>query len=72
MYDVQGMAAIHLSAIHGRLECLKYFIEDMGIDVNLPSKNGWRAIHLVISNSTGKRAFDCLQYLLHKGANHSM
>ena len=66
------MAPLHLASIHGRLECLKYLIEVAGIDVNLPSKNGWRAVHLVISNQTGKRAFECLQYLLQKGADPSV
>lgn len=71
-YDKNGLTAIHLSAIHGRLECLKVCIEKFKIDVNLPSSTGWRAVHLCISNQTGKRSTTCLMYLLEKGADHSI
>lgn len=68
----QGLTALHLSAIHGRLECLKLLIEKYKFDVNLASTTGWRAIHLCISNQTGKRAISCLQYLLDKKADASV
>ena len=68
----QGLTPLHLAAIHGRLECLKLMIEKFKVDINLPSKTGWRPIHLVISNQTGKRAYNCLCYLLEKGADPSV
>lgn len=71
-HDKNGLTAIHLAAIHGRLECLKVCIEKFKIDINLPSSTGWRAVHLCISNQTGKRALQCLAYLLEKGADHSI
>ncbi|XP_060565477.1 ankyrin repeat domain-containing protein 53-like [Ruditapes philippinarum] len=71
-YDKNGLTALHLSAIHGRLECLKLLIEKYKFDINLPSSTGWRAIHLCISNQTGKRAIQCLQYLLDKKADSSV
>lgn len=71
-YDKNGLTALHLSAIHGRLECLKLLIEKYKFDINLPSSTGWRAIHLCISNQTGKRAVQCLQYLLDKKADSSV
>lgn len=69
---LQGLSAIHLAAIHGRLDCLKLLIEKYKVNINLSSTTGWRAIHLCISNQTGKRALQCLQYLLNKHADPSM
>lgn len=69
---LQGLAPIHLASIHGRLECLKLLIDKLKIDVNLPSTTSWRPVHLVISNQTGKRSFQCLLYLLEKGADPSV
>ncbi|KAK7110144.1 uncharacterized protein [Littorina saxatilis] len=71
-FDKNGLTPLHLSAIHGRLECLKLCIEKFKQDVNMPSSTGWRPVHLVISNQTGKRAMQCLSYLLEKGANPSI
>ncbi|KAH9503227.1 Ankyrin repeat domain-containing protein 53 [Bulinus truncatus] len=71
-FDKNGLAAIHLAALHGRLECLKLCIEKFKIDVNLPSTTGWRPIHLCISNQTGKRSLQCLIYLLENGAFSSI
>ncbi|XP_059145680.1 ankyrin repeat domain-containing protein 53-like [Physella acuta] len=71
-FDKNGLTALHLSAIHGRLECLKLCIEKFKIDVNLPSKTGWRPVHLCISNQTGKRSLQCLLYLLENGADPSI
>ncbi|GFO28206.1 ankyrin repeat domain-containing protein 53 [Plakobranchus ocellatus] len=71
-FDKNGLTAIHLAAIHGRLECLKVCIEKFKIDINLPSSTGWRPVHLCISNQTGNRSLQCLAYLLEKGADGSI
>ncbi|CAH1784881.1 unnamed protein product [Owenia fusiformis] len=71
-FDKNGLAAIHLAAIHGRLDCLKLLIEKYHIDVNLASAAGWRPIHVTISNQTGKRSYNCLEYLLDQGADASV
>ncbi|CAF1086777.1 unnamed protein product [Rotaria sp. Silwood1] len=67
-YGKDGLAPIHLAALHGRLNCLSYLVETVHIDIDLPSSTGWRPIHLCISKETGTRSFQCLQYLVEKGA----
>uniref|UniRef100_K7FVD8 Ankyrin repeat domain 53 n=1 Tax=Pelodiscus sinensis TaxID=13735 RepID=K7FVD8_PELSI len=64
-----GFSAIHLAALHGRLECLKLIIENFEVDVNLPSLTGWSPIHLVMNKESGPNALECLQYLIEKGAD---
>ncbi|KAL8616561.1 hypothetical protein ACOMHN_036593 [Nucella lapillus] len=71
-FDKNGLTALHLAAIHGRVECLKLCVEKFRQDVNLASSTGWRPLHLVISNQTGQRSMKCLSYLLEKGANPSI
>lgn len=67
--DGNGFTALHMAALHGRLQCLKLLIEDYKIDVNLPSRCKWRALHLVLNQKNGKRAKECLQLLLQCGAD---
>ncbi|KAL5022802.1 hypothetical protein ScPMuIL_001957 [Solemya velum] len=71
-FDKNGLSALHLAAIHGRLECLKLLIDKYKFNINLASTTGWRAVHLCISNQTGNRALKCLQYLLNKKADASI
>ncbi|UJR37172.1 hypothetical protein I4U23_029881 [Adineta vaga] len=68
-YGKDGLAPIHLAALHGRLNCLSYLIETIHIDIDLPSATGWRPIHICISKETGARSFQCLQYLVEHGAD---
>jgi hypothetical protein len=58
-----------LASIHGRLNILKFLIEERHVDVNLPSSENWFPIHLCISNQIGERATLCLEYLITRGAN---
>lgn len=67
-YGKDGLAPIHLAALHGRLNCLAFLIETIRIDMNAASATGWRPIHLCISKETGSRSFQCLQYLVEHGA----
>ncbi|XP_044875613.1 ankyrin repeat domain-containing protein 53-like [Mauremys mutica] len=67
--DINGFSAIHLAALHGRLECLKLVVEKFEVDVNLASLTGWTPIHLVMNKESGPRALACLQYLIGKGAD---
>ena len=68
-FDKNGFATIHLASIHGRLNILKYLIEEQNMDPNLASQHGWRPIHLCINVDIGKRSVNCLKYLIEKGAN---
>ncbi|XP_029450129.1 ankyrin repeat domain-containing protein 53 [Rhinatrema bivittatum] len=67
--DTQGFTAIHFAAFHGRLECLKLLHEKYNVDVNLPSKAGWRPIHLALNRKSRTQALNCVRYLIEKGAN---
>ena len=60
---------IHLACIHGRLNIIKYLIEDLTTDIDTASMHGWRPIHLCISNQIGSRAIDCLKYLIENKAD---
>ncbi|XP_056408892.1 ankyrin repeat domain-containing protein 53 isoform X2 [Hyla sarda] len=67
--DRYGFTALHMAAIHGRLQCLKLLLEDYGMDVNAPSAYGWRALHLVMNQKSRRRVMPCLRYLLQRGAH---
>ncbi|KAM9330315.1 ankyrin repeat domain-containing protein 53 [Gastrophryne carolinensis] len=65
----KGFTALHVAAWHGQLQCLKLLIEHYKVDVNLPSRDGWRALHSVLRQKNRSRAKQCLQYLLQQGAD---
>ncbi|KAM4706565.1 ankyrin repeat domain-containing protein 53 [Discoglossus pictus] len=67
--DRHGFTAMHLAALHGRLQCLKLLVEDFKLSVDLPSHSGWRALHLVLNQKSGSRALDCVRYLIEQGAD---
>ncbi|XP_072177601.1 uncharacterized protein [Diadema setosum] len=72
LFDKNGLSAIHLAALHGRIECLRLLVEKYHVNVNLASSTGWRPLHLCINSRTGKRALECLRYLLDMGADPSV
>uniref|UniRef100_A0ABM5GKU9 Ankyrin repeat domain-containing protein 53 isoform X1 n=1 Tax=Pogona vitticeps TaxID=103695 RepID=A0ABM5GKU9_9SAUR len=67
--DINGFSALHMAALHGRLDCIKMLVEKYSVNVDLGSLTGWRAIHLVLSKEAGGMALECLQYLIKKGAD---
>ena len=69
MFDKDGLAPIHLAALHGKLECMKLLIENYNVDVNLESDTGHLPHLLVINMKNKKVALPCLKYLVSKGAD---
>ncbi|XP_075437904.1 ankyrin repeat domain-containing protein 53 [Ascaphus truei] len=67
--DRHGFSALHLAALHGRLQCLKLLVEDYKVNVDLPSHSGLRPIHLVLNQKIGSRALECLRYLIDHGSD---
>ncbi|XP_078533320.1 ankyrin repeat domain-containing protein 53 [Lissotriton helveticus] len=67
--DKYGFTAVHLAALHGRLQCLQLLVRYYKADVNQRSKAGWRPIHLALSKKGGPRAVECVKYLIEQGAD---
>ena len=68
MFDKDGLAPIHLAALHGQLDCLRLLVENYSVDVNLPSQTGHYPLLLAINQKNGQMAMQCMMYLLEKGA----
>lgn len=69
----QGQNALHLAAMHGRFDCVKYMLDHCGIDVNEQSSEARStALHYCVSESSGASCIQCLKILLERGAKHSM
>ncbi|NJL22736.1 MAG: ankyrin repeat domain-containing protein, partial [Leptolyngbyaceae cyanobacterium SM1_3_5] len=68
----KGFSTIHIASINGRLNILRFLIEEKSVDPNFSSHHGWRAVHLCINNQIGDRAANCLRYLVEKGADINM
>ncbi len=66
----QGFASIHLAALHGRLSCLQYLVEQRQVPVSLPSREHcWTPLHLAVNRETSERAFRTVLYLIDRGAD---
>ncbi|XP_076861261.1 ankyrin repeat domain-containing protein 16 isoform X2 [Brachyhypopomus gauderio] len=59
-----GDTLLHYAARHGHLDILRYFVEDMDMDVELYNNDYKRALHEASSMSHQQ----CVQYLIEKGA----
>ncbi|CAM9469001.1 unnamed protein product [Lampetra planeri] len=67
--DGHGLTALHVAALHCRLGCLRRLLERHGVEVELASATGWRALHLACNaRRGGRRALVCVRYLLARGA----
>uniref|UniRef100_V9KS06 Ankyrin repeat domain-containing protein 53 n=1 Tax=Callorhinchus milii TaxID=7868 RepID=V9KS06_CALMI len=66
--DQAGHTALHMAALHSRLDSLRVLVEEFNMDVNQASVEGWRPIHMVISKGHQIRGLQCLKYLLSHGA----
>lgn len=60
---VNGITALGISAIHGKLQIMKKLVEN-GADVNLTSPAGISPLYLAIK----ARNIECIRYLFEKGA----
>lgn len=60
---VNGITALGISAIHGKLQIMKKLVEN-GADVNLTSPAGISPLYLAIK----ARNIDCIRFLYEKGA----
>ena len=58
-----------MASIHGRMNIIRYLIEDMCVDPNFSSSHGWRPVHLCITSQIGAKAVECLNYLIACGAS---
>lgn len=67
--DANGFTTLHLASIHGRLNILKFLIEERQMDPNHTSKFGWRPVHLCINSRIGSKSSECLIYLVGRGAD---
>ena len=61
--DNGGWTALHLAAMGGHLEVVKYFLEKGGAEVNVKDNCGSTALHLAAWNGH----LEVLKYLLEKG-----
>jgi len=60
----QGMSALHLAVRHNHLDCVKFLLEQEGIEVNPADRFGFRPIH----DAAMLGHTDCMKELLAKGA----
>ncbi|KAJ3585109.1 hypothetical protein NHX12_013831 [Muraenolepis orangiensis] len=70
--DQQGVSALHLACLHGRLACVKLLVEAGLGEVNGGCARGRRPVHMVLSNpppGSPDTTTACLAYLLDRGAD---
>lgn len=59
-----GDTLLHYAARHGHLDVVKYFVEDLNMDVELYNNDYKRALHEASSMSHEQ----CVRYLIERGA----
>ncbi|KAL5720657.1 hypothetical protein ACHQM5_013303 [Ranunculus cassubicifolius] len=64
--DTCGMSPLHLSIMNGKLEVVKYLIDELKLDVDLKENN---AGHTAINCAVRGGFYEIAVYLLEKGAN---
>ncbi|KAL7875722.1 hypothetical protein AOLI_G00106850 [Acnodon oligacanthus] len=68
----QGLTVLHVSAQHGRLDCMKLLVDSQCVDVNASCPRGRRPLHMVLSPQSKPHSHACLTYLLQHGAQHNV
>ena len=68
---MQGLNGLHLAAKHGQVECIKYLLDECGIDVNCAAVSaGNTALHYSIAYANTTRSLQCTKLLLSRGGSH--
>lgn len=67
------MNCLHLAAKNGHLDCLRYLLNNCGIDVNeVAAPSGYTALHFSVSTKTsGRGSYQCLKLLLERGTDQN-
>lgn len=63
-FGKSGDTLLHYAARHGHLDIVKYFVEDLNMDIELHNNDYKRALHEASSMSHEQ----CVRYLIDKGA----
>lgn len=71
-FDEKGDSLLHLASANGHLLAIQLLIEKYGMDVNLRNKTGLTPIHVCVNQKNGQNGYECLLYLISKGANPSI
>lgn len=70
LFLFQGFSSLHLAALHGRLSCVQFLIEQRKVPIDLPSEpHKWTPLHLSINHETSERGYRCMIFLIQNGAN---
>jgi ankyrin repeat protein len=56
---------VDIAACNGHLECVRYFVEQKGANVNKHDENGWGVIH----SAARSGHLECIEYCVENGAN---
>lgn len=69
---LDGESFLHIAARDGNIDCVKFFVEDCGIDINIKDCNGETPLHYIFrfSNySSDDQQYKNAEYLIHNGAD---
>ena len=66
----QGVNGLHLAAKNGRLDCMRYLLDNCDISVNeSTAPTGNTPLHYSITKRNGRWNLQCMKLLLERGAD---